>query len=231
MKNISSHLEELKHKKRKQHDILIDKIHSEYNISKKTLFYIKEYGPKANVIKTIIKESFFVLILTSFISSTGGFALEKIKNIVVSLTPLVILIPVLNDMIGDYGVILSAKISTLIHEGKINKNNWKSTLSNKLFHQIFIISIITTILSTIVAFVTSRISNYSPTIEIFIKITLISLIDVVLMVCILYLISIKAGLYYFNKGEDPNNFLIPISTSIADFGNMIIIWFLVKIIF
>jgi len=30
----------------------------------------------------------------------------------------------------------------------------------------------------------------------------------------------KSKVYYYKNNEDPNNFLIPITTSIADFGNM-----------
>ena len=43
--------------------------------------------------------------------------------------------------------------------------------------------------------------------------------------------SIIAGLHFYRKGEDPNNFLIPITTSIADLSNMFILSILVVLFF
>ena len=57
MKSITKHLEKLRKIKKKNYHHLQYKIHKKHNISKKTLFYVKEYGPNANVTKTIFKES------------------------------------------------------------------------------------------------------------------------------------------------------------------------------
>jgi len=56
-------------------------------------------------------------------------------------------------------------------------------------------------------------------------------VDVALLVIIMFISSVVLGLHYFNKKEDPNNFLIPIITSVADFGNMIILAVLVVLLF
>jgi cation transporter-like permease len=42
------------------------------------------------------------------------------------------------------------------------------------------------------------------------------------LVSIICLISIMWGLYIFHKNEDPNNFLIPLTTAVADLGSMLI---------
>jgi len=49
-------LEILRKIKRHKYHPLVHKLHRKHNISKKTLFYVKEYGPHTNVPKTIIKE-------------------------------------------------------------------------------------------------------------------------------------------------------------------------------
>ncbi|MCX6818988.1 MAG: magnesium transporter [Candidatus Aenigmarchaeota archaeon] len=231
MKNIRPHLEKLRKVSRKKYHPLIHKLHKKHKISKKTLFYVKEYGPHSNVPRTIIKESIKILLLASIISSFGGFALEHIKTVFVSIVPLIILMPTLNDMIGDYGTILSSKFSTMLYEGKVSRSWWKNTWLRKLFVQIFIISMFTTIMSSALALVISIMSGYSASIEIALKIYLICLIDVAIFVSILFLISVYAGFYFFRKKEDPNNFLIPITTSIADFGNMIILSLLIMMFF
>lgn len=230
IKHIRKHLEKLRKIERHKYHPLIHTIHKKHKISKKTLFYVKEYGHK-KVVKTIIKESIKILLLASIISSFGGFALENIKSIFISIMPLIILFPALNDMIGDYGTIISSRFSAMLHEGIIRKDIFRNKELKKLFMQVFIVAIITAILSSVISFLISILSDYNLDMLISLKILAIAIIDSALLVGILFLISVYAGLYYFKKKEDPNNFLIPISTSIADFGNMIILSILVILFF
>jgi mgtE-like transporter len=230
MKNVRKHLEKLRTIERKKHHPLIHKVHKKYKISVKTLFYVKEYGPHANVPRTIIRESIKILLFASIVSSLGGLALEHIKTVFVSIIPLIILLPALNDMIGDYGTIVSSRFSTMLHEGKTR--NWRKNKElRRLFTQIFIISTMTAIISSVIALIISVFSGYASSITIVSKILFIALIDVTLLVSVLFLLSITAGLYFYRKGEDPNNFLIPITTSIADFGNMLALSVMVILFF
>ena len=231
MKNIKKYLEKVRAIRKKKYHPLIHKIHKKHMLSKKTLFYIKEYGPNTNVSKTIIKESIKILLIASIISAFGGLALEHVKTIFVSIIPLIILLPVLNDMIGDYGTIISSRFSTMLYEGKVNKKWWAKEDIKVLFLQIFIIAIITAFISSLVALILSGFSNYKINLIIALKILLIALIDIILLVSILFLIAVTAGLYLYRKKEDPNNFLIPITTSLADFGNMVLLAVLVILFF
>src|SRR3989344_4456058 len=115
------HLRKLQKIKRKKHHPLIHQIHQRHKISKKTLFYVKEYGPHSHVPRTIIRESIKILIFASVLSSLGGLALEHIKAIFVSVLPLIILLPTLNDMVGDFGTIIASRFSTMLHENWIKK--------------------------------------------------------------------------------------------------------------
>ena len=231
-KHVWKHLKILQSIERHKYHPIIHKLRTKFGISKKTLFYVKEYGSHSNVPKTIIRESIKVLLFASLLSSLGGLALEHIKVLFVSILPLVILFPALNDMIGDYGIIISSRFSTLLHTGEI-KRKWHHNLTlGKLFTQIFIVSILTTILSSVLALALSSFSSdYHLTLAIGIKVFLISIIDVVILVNGLFFISIIAGLHYFKKKEDPNNFLIPITTSVVDFGNLLILSLLVRLFF
>jgi len=231
MKTVRKHLEKLRTIKKKEYHPLIHKIHKKHKISRKTLFYVKEYGPHTNVPRTIIKESAKLLVFASIISSFGGLALENIKIIFVSIMPLIILLPILNDMIGDFGTIVSSKFSTMLYENKVNKKWWINRELRKLFLQVIIMSFIMTLISFAMAFSVSIFSGYALNTKIILKIFLVEIIDVFLLVNILFLIAILAGIYFYKKKEDPNNFLIPITTSVADFGNMIILSALVILFF
>ena len=224
-------LEELRKINRKNYHPIINHIHKKHKISRKTLFYIKEYGSHSNVPKTIIKESIKIVLFASILSTVGGFGLEYIKSIFISIIPLLILLPTLNDLIGDYGAIASSKFSIMLYENKINKKWWLNKELRKLFVQILILSIITAICSSILALIISKYVGYSLNASFAMKIIALTLLDVVLITAILFLVVIIAGIHFYNKKEDPNNFLIPITTSIADFGNMVILSFLVILFF
>lgn len=231
MNHIRKHLKKLQNIKRKSYHPLIHLIHKKHKISKKTLFYVKEYGPHTHVPRTIIKESVKILLFASIISSFGGLALEYIKELFISIIPLIILMPTLNGMIGGYGSIISSKFSTMLHEGKIKKDAYNNYELKKLFFEILSISMLTTLISIIVSFIISYFTGYNFNITSSLKIFFIVILDVLVLVMLLFFTSITAGIHFFKKKEDPNNFLIPITTSVADFGNMIILAILVIIFF
>ena len=61
--------------------------------------------------------------------------------------------------------------------------------------------------------------------------SLVGLIDVAFLVSLLSVLSVLIGCHFYNKGEDPDNFMIPIVEAIADFSNMIVLAGLVVLFF
>lgn len=214
-------LRKLQRVSRQTLDPLIHRIHVRHRISHRTLLYVKEYGPKSHVAQTIVRESILILVLAVAIDSFGGVAVERLRTIFIAIVPLVILLPVLNDAVGDYGTIVSSRVSTMLHEGTLGKKWWKNLELNTLFRQILIIAMATGILSTAVAVVVARASGAGVDTEDMTKIFVVVLADVVFLVMILFFVATLIGIFAFKRQEDPNNILIPITTSLADFGNMI----------
>lgn len=235
MLHIRKQLERLSAVKRKSYHPLVHQLHKKHRISKKTLFYVKEYGQHSNVPRTIIKESIKVMLFASVLSSLGGLAIENMKTAFISITPLIILLPSLNDMIGDFGAIISSRFSTMLYERKIRTAErwWKNAELKKLFAQVIIVALAAVTLTSAAALIFSsiRAGSYRTTPVVVTKIFTIALLDVVLLVSLLFVVSVLAGIYLYRKKEDPNNFLIPITTSVADFGNMIILAGLVALLF
>lgn len=231
MTRLNDRLQELSRVKRHRHHPLVHEIHHEHHISRKTLFYVKEYGSRSHAAQTIVHESLKILLLASVISSVGGFALENIKQLFIALSPLVILLPALNDFIGDFGTILSGHVSTLLHEGKLGQKWWSNPELKKLFLQMLVIAIVMGGLASLAALILSGAITGTFSTGIALRVLLISLLDVVLIVILLFVLSVVLGIYFYEKGEDPNNFLIPITTSVADFGNMLLLAGLVLLFF
>lgn len=230
MKGIKQYLDFLRGLEKREHHPYIHEAHKKYGISKKTLFYVKEYGGKSNVVKTILRESIKVLLFASILSSLGGLAIELVKPLFVSIIPLIVLLPSLNGMIGNYGAIVSSRFSAMLHEGCLKDRHWIYEVRVLLF-QVITIAVFMAILSAVVSLVVSYFSGYYAGIDVAIKIGLISVIDTFVLVLILFSVAVIGGLYFFKKKEDPNNFLIPITTAVADFGNMIILALLVLAFF
>lgn len=228
---LSKHLKKILHLHREKHHPEVHKIHKKYGISKQTLFYIKEYGKNANVSKTIIRESIKILLLASFISSIGGLALEQVKTLFLSILPLIILFPALNNMIGNYGTIISSRFSTMLYEGEIKRKWWKNLELKKLFVQIGVMTIIGAVLSSAVAIGITYFSPGGISFATALKVFLIVIIDMLVLTNILFFVAIFAGIYIYKKKEDPNNFLIPITTSVADFANMVVLALLIILLF
>ena len=201
-------------------------------VSHKTTFYMKEYGPHSHIAARIIHESLRILLLAALISSLGGFALERVKGTLFALAPLVILLPALNDMIGDFGTVVAGRFSAMLHEGKISAHWARNPELRALFVQILASAVIVSLLASAAAMALSSITTgFDAGLDVALKIAAITLADVVLLVCLIFLISIFAGLHFYRKGEDPNNFLIPIVTSVADFVNIIVLAALVMVFF
>ena len=231
LKKAPKHLKKIILLKRKKSHLEVHKVHKKYKISKKTLFYIKEYGPKSNVPQTIIKESLKILILASVISSLGGLALEQVRNAFLSIMPLLILLPSLNNMIGNYGTIISSRFSTMLYEGKAKEKLWKNPELKKLFLQVTILTVICAIVSSLIAIGITTFSSEGISLKTAIKVFFIVLIDMIVVTNLSFFIAIRAGRYIYRKKEDPDNFLIPLTTSIADFANMAILALLIVILF
>jgi len=231
-KDIIRDLEKIRRIERKKHHPLLHETHKKHGISKQTLFYIKEYGKDSNVSGTIVKESLKILLLASIISSFGGLALDSIETLFLSIFPLVLLLPSLNNMIGNYGTIISSRFSTMLYEGKVSevKSWWKNLELKRLLSQILIITLITAVLSSGSALLITHLSQ-RVSVSLAVKVFFIVLIDMLFLANILFFIVILAGMYFYKKKEDPNNFLIPLTTSIADFANMAILAVLIILLF
>ncbi len=217
--------------RRREHHPILHHVHRKYGISRKTLFYMKEYGPRSHVAHVIIRESLRILILASIISSIGGIGMEAISSKLVVIIPLIILLPALNDMVGDFGCIVSSKFTTMLYLGKVGGKWWKSRHLRRLFLVIAFTSFLTSVFIGVAASIIAYWSGFSLTFEVFLKVLGIAVISNIILVSAIFCISIIGGLGIYGKNEDPNNFLIPITTSVADLLNLAIFAILVGMFF
>jgi len=219
--------------KRHKHHPVIHSLHKKHRISYMTLFYMKEYGTRSHIASVIIKESMKILIIAAIISSVGGVGLENVKERLVTIIPLLIMLPALNDMIGDYGTIISSKFTTMLYTGKISIRTgvMKSPELRKLATTLFAVALIISIYIGAVSYGMAYYGGFPFDTSVFLKVMAVSVVCTMLLVGIIFAASLAAGIYVYRKKEDPNNFLVPITTSLADFASMLLFAFIVVRLF
>jgi len=181
--------------------------------------------------KKILKESLKVLILGSLISSLGGFALENVKDKILLFLPLVIILPALANMIGHAGIIFVSKITTYFYTGKLKLNNIESKQVMHLFFLLLIIFSLASVYVTILTIFVSYLKGFSFNFIFGLKMLITVFLTTVLIVFLVSFVAIIGWKYTIKNKIDPDDLLIPITTSIADLGSFILFSLLVFLLF
>lgn len=161
-----------------------------------------------------------ILILASILSSVGGIALHGAQDKIIAVLPLLILLPALNDMIGDFGTIISAKFTTMCYTGKIKENPFRSKYIKDLFATVMIVGFLAAIYIGTIAYFMAYSKGFLFTIDLFFRVVGVAVISTLLIVSFIFVVSVILGIRICAKGEDPSNFLIPLTTSLADLANL-----------
>ena len=164
--------------------------------------------------KRILKQSTPILLLCSFLGGFAGGILNSAVDTFLKNPTLLTLLPLFSGESGSLISILGARLSSALHSGLIEplKKPQKTAVSN------FIICFVLGVLIFPVIGVLAEISSYLFGISDigFYKImeisTISGLILILIMVILVYFISVTS----YNNNLDPDNIVIPISTSVTD---------------
>jgi cation transporter-like permease len=161
--------------------------------------------------KTARHHSFFFIVLTtglaSSISLIGGIGLELVIEKLLPLIPLIVALPSLNTMVGDYAAIIAA------HAGDpAEREKTKSELAHAISKSIFVNIIGVLVLSIVIA--ARRGYVFEP--EFMIKFLLFVPISMISIVAFMFVLTTILDKLLTTKRLNPDDILIPIVTSITD---------------
>ena len=183
------------------------------------------YGLYTNkYVKTILKQSTPTLILCSFLGIFAGTVLDSFASILLNNPTILTLVPLFSGESGNLVSILGARLSSALHAGLIEAEFKFNEAVRNNFIIIILLCLIVYPLIAILADITSLLLN----IEAFsiLHLILISLISGLVLIPIMIIIVFVIGIYSFKKGLDPDNVIIPISTSLTDaLSNSLLILF------
>jgi mgtE-like transporter len=157
-----------------------------------------------------IRESFFTLILVALIVPTTGTFLKRIGDL--NIKEITTIYPSLINIIGSVGSVVGSTATTKLALGLLSpsfssiKNHLREILSA------WSASIIIFSLFSILSLIINGTFNSIFLISLTTKLLLTNIIAVFSIVLFSYFISILT----FKKGLDPDNFVIPIESSLAD---------------
>ncbi|MHA1293148.1 MAG: magnesium transporter [Promethearchaeota archaeon] len=165
--------------------------------------------------KKILRESIAIVIISSLIGLCSGTVLSINKSILYSIPILLLILPALNSLIGDISTVLVSRLTTHLYIGNIEPKVQKSDRLKEDFYGLLLTILLSLVVIIFVGFFigfTTGIKTINPFLLI-----IIILATIIFLFVILFVLLLISSIHLFKRGKDPNNFLIPFVTSLADF--------------
>ena len=164
--------------------------------------------------RMILKQSTPVLLLCSFLGGTAGAILNSAVETLLTNPTLLTLLPLFSGESGSLISILGARLSSALHSGLVEplKRPQGETINN--FSISFLLAFIIFPVIGILAESSSRILGVAGVG--FDRIILISFFSGVILTAVMVFLVYYVSITSYNNNLDPDNIVIPISTSITD---------------
>lgn len=176
-----------------------------------TLYIMLRNFRMSEFVKTL-KESFATLIIVAFIVNVTGTVLNRISVIVEGRKEIYSVYPALIDTVGDVGSVVGCTATTKLALGLL-----KPSFSSMRNHSQQIFAAWASAIIYFVLFSALSLSiNNMFSLSAFLNFTTFLLTANLIAVSTIILISYAVAILTFQKGLDPDNFVIPIESSLAD---------------
>lgn len=165
--------------------------------------------------KKIIKESIIIVIISSLMGIFSGTLLSINVEILYTIPIILLILPSLNSLIGDMATILISRLTTHLYIGTIPPKIQTSDRLRKDFLGLLVTILLSLVFLIILGYgigIATGIEIISPFL-----ITFIITITILLLFGVMFVFLFISSIFLFKRGKDPNNFLIPAVTSLADF--------------
>ncbi|HEC38891.1 MAG TPA: hypothetical protein ENI29_11700 [bacterium] len=162
----------------------------------------------------IFKESIIIVIISSLIGLISGTLLSSNKALLITVPIMLLILPALNSLIGDISTVLVSRLTTHLYIGTIRPRVRNSERLKEDFYGLLITLLLSLGALIFLGYLVSVISGIkivNPLV-----ISLIMCITVLLIFAMMFLLSFISAIVLFKRGMDPNNFLIPLITSLTD---------------
>lgn len=180
----------------------------------------------------IMTESLKVFIITAFISTIGGIGMESVHEKLIFFLPYLIILPGLTTLVGDFGAVVSTRFTTLLYTGELDARNWWRCMSlRKLLSKILTLALIFSVYLTFMAYLLAEFSDFTFNLAFRVKLLASSVMATMVLVLLIFVVAIVGGIIIYKQKNDPDNYLIPLTTSIADLGSILVLSGVMMVLF
>jgi len=174
------------------------------------LYIVFRNVKEASFVKTI-EEFFVVLVLVAFIVNVTGSLLNEIREVVGNRSEIYVVYPALIDTVGSVGSIVGSTATTKLFLGVL-----KSSFSSIKEHLTEIGG--AWMASMIMFTLYSAISSFTSGTAAFhlLRFTVQLVTTNILAVSVMVIVAYAVAIFTYRRGLDPDNFVIPIESSLAD---------------
>ncbi|MBS7278443.1 MAG: magnesium transporter [Candidatus Freyarchaeota archaeon] len=159
-----------------------------------------------------IKESLLTLVLVAFIVNFTGTILRGISETVGSRLEIYTVYPALIDTVGDVGSIVGSTATTKLMLGLLEPSLSGMRNHARRIFSTWVASIIMFLIYALCSLVINNMFNLQK----FLKLSALLLLTNLFAVSIILLVTLFIAILTFKRGLDPDNFVIPVETSLAD---------------
>ncbi|MFX1313062.1 MAG: magnesium transporter [Promethearchaeota archaeon] len=163
----------------------------------------------------IFKESIIIVVISSLMGLISGSLLSSNEEILYAIPIMLLILPALNSLIGDLSTVLVSRLTTHLYIGTLSPSIQKSERLKEDFYGLLITLLLSLFSLISLGYVIGKISGIE-IVNPFLLILIIS-ISILLIFFIMFILLFISAIFLFKRGMDPNNFLIPFVTSLADF--------------
>ncbi|MFC2143281.1 magnesium transporter [Candidatus Aenigmatarchaeota archaeon] len=168
--------------------------------------------------KEIVKQSFFILLISGFLSSLAGVFVQVNLHYFIAFPILLVIFPAFIAIGGNIGNIFAARTSTRLHLGL--KGGFLSNFKIEGLSSYILCIIIFPFISLVAFLATNHVSIIAT--EFFMTTVFIAISGIIVTAFVLVVSSIMAYFSY-RFDLDPDNVIIPIVTGSADFIGIIVL--------
>ena len=162
----------------------------------------------------------------------GGIGLESVQQKLIFFVPFLILLPSLNDMVGDFGAVVSTRFTTLLYTGEIDTRTWwRCEPLRRLLQKVMTVALAFAVYLAMAAAAISWISDFPLTVAFGLKLLACTVAATFVLVLLMFAVAVVGGIIIYKRKNDPDNFLIPLTTSIADVGSILVLTGVVRVLF
>ena len=160
----------------------------------------------------IIKESLPTMLLVAFMVNITGTVLKGISNLAAGRKEIYTIYPAIIDMMGDVGLVVGSAATTKLALGVLTPS--LSSIKNHA-KNIFSAWTATLMLFAVLGFLSLALNGMLSTQGVFSLLPILFVSNVIAFTAIV-VVSYSISILTFKRGLDPDNFVIPVESSIAD---------------